>query len=151
VIAQRGLSCETSDATTTCDFAYSGAFDHWTVPAGVTVLKIDAFGAAGASARTTYVRGGGAGGGGGEYRATLSGIQPGTSLTIFVGGVGVGARGGTAAAPGGDGRKELDGDSGGGGGATSVSLARYSAASPLVIAGGGGGGGGHSSNSQPRH
>jgi hypothetical protein len=68
--------CTTTAGATTCVFAYTGAAQTWTVPAGVTSATFDVFGAQG-----------GDGGKGGEVKATLP-VTPGETLQIVVGGMG---------------------------------------------------------------
>jgi hypothetical protein len=79
------------------DFTTPGTF-NWTVPAGVTQITVEAWGAGGAgggSNNYTSCKGaGGAGGGGGAYAAnsTVS-VTPGQNLTIVVGAGGIGVYG----------------------------------------------------------
>lgn len=123
----------------TCVFGYDGTATNWPVPAGITTLNVTADGAdGGASAVATIL--GGHGGEGGEMRATLTGITPGTTLSIFPGGKGVtngaggisgGGHSGSAAAAGGS-----------GGGVSTVAVAPFSVGNILVAAGAGGGGAG---------
>jgi hypothetical protein len=81
----------------TQDFTTPGTF-NWTVPAGVTQITVEAWGAGGAgggSNNYTSCKGaGGAGGGGGAYAAnsTVS-VTPGQNLTIVVGAGGIGVYG----------------------------------------------------------
>jgi len=81
-------------ATTTCTptgtgqdcivtFAYSGAPESWTVPAGVINISFQVYGAQGGS-----IPGYGAGGNGGATTATLA-VTPGQVLQINIGGQGV--------------------------------------------------------------
>ncbi|MGI9186023.1 MAG: Ig-like domain-containing protein, partial [Gaiellales bacterium] len=70
-------------------FAYTGASQSWTPPAGVTSVQVDASGAGGGSGTTTSSYGSNAGvaGRGGRVNAQLT-TTPGTPLTVFVGGKG---------------------------------------------------------------
>src|SRR3954470_5987087 len=68
--------CTTTAGVTTCVFAFTGAAQTWTVPAGGTSATFDVFGAQG-----------GGGGKGGEVKATLP-VTPGDALQIVVGGMG---------------------------------------------------------------
>jgi hypothetical protein len=97
------------------------------VPAGVTSLIVEMWGAGGGGGGGGGGgEAGGAGGGGGYSLATIA-VTPAENLNVIVGGGGVG---GSGNANGGDG--------GGGGGHSEVNRT----GTPLVIAGGGGGGGG---------
>ena len=84
--------CTVTAGVTTCTFAYTGGSTNFQVPVGVTALTVVADGGAGASSVTTYVHGGGLGGNGGEYRATLTGVTPGSTLSIFPGAAATGKR-----------------------------------------------------------
>src|ERR1051326_5982304 len=101
--------------TTTTTFNYSGSIVNWTVPAGVTSVTIDAYGAQGGTNLWGY-----AGGLGARAKGTIS-VTPGQVLKILVGGQGGG--GGSAY-------------TGGGGGGSFVTDASNT---PKIIAGGGGG------------
>ena len=91
-------NCVTTGITVTCTFSYTGSAISWPVPAGITHVTVTADGASGASATSSFINGGGFGGRGGEYRATLTGIAGGTTLSVFPGGAGSGVTGGTNAA-----------------------------------------------------
>jgi Glycine rich protein len=139
-------NCITVIGLTTCTFHYTGTALSWPVPAGITQLTVVADGASGASAVSTFFTGGGTGGKGGEYRATLTRIPSGTTLSVFPGGMGTGITGGRNVGPGSGGRSSTDtvinSDSGGGGGgATTIALSPFSVGNVLVAAGGGGGAG----------
>lgn len=110
-------------------FTYTGTFDSYVVPAGVTSIGIEALGAQGASADPSFV-----GGNGAKMYGEFS-VTAGQTLIIVVGGEGV-----------------EDGCNGGGGGGTFVVLedpgsgntitsGPYSGTdvTPLIIAGGGSG------------
>lgn len=101
--------------------SYSGSISNFTVPAGVTMLTIDASGAQGGSGTASYT-----GGKGARMKGDFS-VTPGQILKILVG-----QQGGSHATN----------QAGGGGGGTFVTTASNDA---LVIAGGGSGGGGMSS------
>ncbi len=118
-------------------FPYAGRerIQHFTVPAGVFWLTIDAEGGPGESGNDIAPAGHG-----GQITATVP-VEPEQELDIYVGQYGFGSNGGWGWANGGH-HGIIDGsghDGGGGGGATAV-LAPNGA--PLVVAGGGGGGGG---------
>jgi len=130
----------TAPAATT--FAFTGAPQTYTVPAGVTKLRVTAGGAAGGTSSVNT------GGGGGVVYATLP-VTPGEVLTVYVGGKGVGGAtdGSNSGGAGGyNGGGSSPGSYGsGGGGATdlrrSASAPSTSLADRLLVAGGGGGGG----------
>ena len=140
----------TDPATQTFD--YTGNQQTYTVPQGVSSLKLTVTGASGGSGYLPLPGGnGGLGGPGAQVTGFLS-VTPGQQLTINVGGGGGnapdtdGGGGGTgvddihANAGGGGGNSGGigGGGGGGGGGASSVVTELYN----FVIAGGGGGGGG---------
>ena len=120
-----GCSASSTTWTTSCVFAYSGADESWTVPAGVWSIEVSAVGG----------NGGLNGGLGASVSAWLP-VTPGEQLTVAVaqsaswGSIGnSGGFGGGAGNPTG---------AGAGGGASSLSLL---GGQPLLVAGGGGGGG----------
>jgi len=109
-------------ATFTCSagtamFNYSGAIVNFTVPACVTSLTIDAYGAQGGSAGTY------AGGYGARMKGTFA-VSGGPTLKVLVGGKGANST---------DMAQQAGGSGGGGTFVTSASN------SPFVVAGGGGG------------
>jgi len=110
---------------TVTTIAYTGASVNYTVPAGVTYVTIECWGAQGATAR-------GAGGLGGYAKGQLV-VTPGTVLSVSVGGNTGGSWPGGG--PGGAGSTQAGGY---GGGYSGVSLAGVA----VVMAGGGGGGAG---------
>ena len=126
-------------------FAFTGANQTFNVPSDVSSIKIQMWagaGGRGADAVNSLKTDGGAGG----YTAATVVVTPGESLTIMVGGGGIGASTGgnpTWLAPNGAGWPDGGGSSctedGAGGGRSA--LRRGSA--ELVTAGGGGGGGSH--------
>ena len=115
---------------------YTGASQTWTVPAGVTSIAIEAYGAAGAAGSAgANAATGGVGGKGSKTTGTLA-VTPGQVLTINVGGAASGATGGyNGGAPGGN------ASAGGGGGATDIRVGGTTPADRVLVAGGGGGGG----------
>ena len=140
--ASAATTCSVTAGTTTCTFTYTGHATNFQVPQGVTALTVVADGGAGANSVTSYSLGGGLGGNGGEYRATLTGVTSGSTLSIFPGGAASGKTGGiNQGGHGGNGSTDPNGTSGGGGGASTVALAPFSVGNVLVAAGGGGGGG----------
>jgi RHS repeat-associated protein len=110
-------------------FTYTGAAQSWTVPAGVTAVSVDVFGAQGGSA--TY------GGPGGRVRGTLA-VTPGEVLQINVGGQG-GAGGAGSGGFNGGGPGWVNAF--GGGGASDIRRGGVTLTHRTVVAGGGGGAG----------
>ena len=140
--ASAAPTCSETAGVTTCTFAYTGHATDFQVPVGVTALTVVADGGAGANGVTSSILGAGAGGRGGEYKAALTGVTPGSVLSIFPGGAATGKTGGTnQSGHGGNGSPDTSGSSGGGGGASTVALSPFSVGNVLVAAGGGGGGG----------
>jgi Big-like domain-containing protein len=122
-------------ATVTRTFSAAGA-QQFVVPAGVTEISVDAFGA----------RGGNFGGFGAEALATTLAVQPGESLTVVVGGrggngpwdaCGGGSPGFNGGGAGGSTCNAAGSTAGGGGGGGASDVRRGTTA--LVVAGGGGG------------
>lgn len=122
-------------------FTYTGALQSFTVPAGVTAITVEAWGAAGGGGHGAGVRGGA----GGYVTGTFA-VDAGQVLTVLVGQGGARWFGLDAGADGGGG-SPADGGSGAGagGGLSGVFLPSpdggVSQAAALVVAGGGGGGG----------
>ncbi|MFD7557726.1 Ig-like domain-containing protein [Streptomyces sp. NPDC059835] len=136
-------------AAPTCTYSAVGT-DTFTVPAGVTSVTVDLFGAEGGSA-AGYVspsppNDGAPGGLGGETRADLA-VTPGQTLQLTVGGVGSSgtARKGEFARPGGTGHGSGGGGShgggGSGGGGTDLRTGAFDGTDRVLVAGGGGGAG----------
>ncbi|HEX4419174.1 MAG TPA: glycine-rich protein [Kofleriaceae bacterium] len=128
-------------------FDFTGAMQPFDVPACISSIKIDAFGAAGAAAGTQ------AGGLGGLATGTAT-VTPGESLVIMVGGQGPVAptTGSAAGYPGGFNggggvfeytgwTTQAEGLSGTGGGASDVRQGGMALANRIIVAGGGGGAG----------
>jgi len=111
-------------------FTYTGKKQTFVVPSGVTLLTITAYGASG-GAIGSYP-----GGHGGLVKAAIS-VEPGESLSIFVGGIGRRSVH-TAFNGGGAGSGSRHHHSAGGGGASDVRLAT---GVRIIVAGGGGGAG----------
>jgi RHS repeat-associated protein len=130
-LSSLGYTQGSTSNRTSQTFSYTGSGQTWTVPAGVTEITVDAFGA----------QGGGGTSLGGEAKSTVS-VTPGETLDVYVGGAGGapaggfngGGSGNTFSVGGG-----YQGSGPGGGGASDVR--RGSGWSGrLVVAGGGGGG-----------
>jgi hypothetical protein len=129
-------------AATTDTYSYTGGAQTWTIPAGVTSIIVDAYGAQGGAGTAT------SGGLGGQATATIS-VTPGASVQINVGGQGATATPGSAAAGGFNGGGATGTDNGGGvflagsgGGASDVRIGGTALSDRKVVAGGGGGSGG---------
>jgi hypothetical protein len=115
-------------ATSAVTFVFTGLEQTWTVPAGVTAVRVDVFGAQG---------GGDYGGFGAKVSATLK-VTAGQQLALRVGGRGATGRGGFNGGGGSSFAGAGLGQGQGGGGASDV----RSGDARLVVAGGGGGGAG---------
>jgi hypothetical protein len=114
------------------NFAFTGAAQTFVVPAGVTQITIEAFGAQGGSGSGIAPGVGGAGGLGGRIQATIA-VVPGSTYQVNVGG-----QGGTAAT-----------HPGGGGGASDIRTGANTLNDRVVVAGAGGGGAGASPGGSP--
>ncbi|MBV5322527.1 MAG: hypothetical protein JZU60_01675, partial [Ilumatobacteraceae bacterium] len=107
-------------------YSYTGSLQTLTVPAGVTSMTIDAYGAQGAN-------NGASGGLGGRTQGTLT-VTPGQTINIYVGGQ-AGYNGGGAPGSGGSWPGVY------GGGATDVRVGGTALSNRVIVSGGGGGGG----------
>jgi trimeric autotransporter adhesin len=131
----------------TVSFAYTGGAQSWVVPVGVTSISVDLQGAKGGD-NDNWPSGGypSQGGNGGRVQATY-GVTAGTTLNIFIGGLGVnGPTGGGSSAAGGYNGGGSGGHSspyagGGGGGASDIRIGGLALSNRVLIAGGGGGAG----------
>lgn len=112
-------------------FTYSGSVQNWTVPAGVTSIMIEAYGAQGESGVGGIV---GIGGLGAMASGELS-VTPGEVLSIYVGGSDGFNGGGNPGVSG-------PNTSGNGGGASDVRVAPGTVNDRVLVAAGGGGGAG---------
>ena len=117
-------------------FNYTGAAAPFTVPECVTSIRVDAYGAQGGNG-TFYL-----GGLGGRVQATLT-VVPNTSLSVVVGGAGVGPTlGGTPGFNGGgQGNTNPASDSSAGGGASDIRVTPFGIGNRILVAGAGGGAG----------
>ena len=122
----------------TANFAYTGAAQTWTVPAGVTQVTLDLRGAQGGGSYPCSGPREEDGGLGGQTQGSLS-VTPGQVLNLYVGGQAADV-GNVTPAPGGF---NGGGDGGvygaGGGGATDVRVGGTALANRVAVAGGGGG------------
>jgi hypothetical protein len=131
--------CAATSGAVTCTYSYTGAEDVFTVPTGVSSVRVTATGASGGGS-TGYA------GGRGAYVASMVSVQPGEHLFINVGGPGDNPNsyngGGDWLGGSNDGSVYPNGF---GGGATDLRTTSAAVAnslySRLVIAGGGGGAG----------
>jgi hypothetical protein len=122
-------------AQTICQqsFQFTGSMQSFVIPAGVTQITIDCYGAQGFDSQF--------GGRGGHARAQRS-VNPGETYYVFVGGEGTGNNGGwnggesTAA---GSGCLSTTGGTGYGGGASDVRFGGTALSNRIIVAGGGGG------------
>ncbi len=120
-------SCEMAEQT----FSFTGGVQNYTVPPGVTSVRLDASGAQGGDANGGTTPG--IGGRGGHAAGTLA-VTPGQQLLVLVGGRNGFNGGGTGGAG--------SSTSGNGGGASDVRTGPTLGARVIVAAGGGGGAGG---------
>ncbi len=139
-IATDNCTTISSVAADIITFDYTGVVQTWTVPAGVTSIMVDAYGAGGGISYN-----GGIPGYGGRVNTTLA-VTPGEVLNIYVGGAGTPGlfQGGIAAGGyngGGNGARPICCTGGGGGGSTDIRISGNALANRVVIAGGGGGAG----------
>ena len=121
--------------TPSSDFPYTGALATYTVPDGVTRLRIEAVGASGGDACNDSSCSAPVLGGGGGLVSAIVDVTPGDVITVLTG-----AQPSTP-------RFGVDGCGSGGGGASIVtrgrSLSDATVSDVLVVAGGGGGAGGY--------
>src|SRR5690606_3564460 len=119
-------------------FNYTGGVQYYTVPAGVTEIEVDLYGAQGGTA--LYANGGL----GGRVKATIP-VTPGQTLNLYVGQQPTNYTGGWNG--GGSTTSYTNGR--GGGGATDIRINGTALTNRIIVAGGGGGAGYSSSNSFP--
>ncbi|MBL0054780.1 MAG: hypothetical protein IPP31_01055 [Chitinophagaceae bacterium] len=139
VVATITVTPTTIAPPVTQTFNYTGGMQTFTVPAGITSVTIDAYGAQGGSGATGNSNIGPTAGGNGGLGTRATGmlaVTPGQVLNIFVGGAGATPTGGFNG--GGNGGNQ---NAGGGGGASDVRFPGVTAADRLIVAAGGGGGG----------
>jgi PKD repeat protein len=139
---QLAIACPSGSQT----FDFTGGEQDFEVPACVSAVTIDAYGAQGGEAYATLL-----GGKGGRATGTLA-VTPGAKLAVFVGGAGitaptVGSAAGFAGGWNGGGSvheqlnwvSQVEGLSGTGGGASDVRVGGIALANRVIVAGGGGG------------
>jgi len=126
---------------TTVGYSYvSDANQSFTVPAGVTSLKVKMWGPGGGTGNYSASGGGGAGG----YSTGFISVTPGEQLILVIGSggkkpVSTNGNGGLGGWPGGGYGTRGDASGGGGGGYSGIFTGSISQANAIVIAGGGGG------------
>lgn len=114
---------------TTFTLSYTGSYQIFTVPSGVTTLTIDAYGAKGGDSEYCT------GGNGGQISSTIS-VNPAQILYVYIGGQGSLGYAGAGYNGGGS---PIHSSDAGGGGATDIRSTLDSLTTRLVVAGGGGG------------
>ncbi len=123
-------------------FNYTGAAQTWTVPAGVTSIRVKAWGAQGGEGIFSGLPG--LGGLGGYSEGDLA-VTPGQQLSLYVGGAGTPSGAFTICCGGFNGGGNAQGTDpsntrGGGGGASDVRIGAATLNDRVIVAGGGGGG-----------
>jgi hypothetical protein len=121
-------------------FSYTGSQQTLTVPAGVTAVSIEAYGAQGGTSRSGN---GNLGGKGGYAKGNLA-VTPGQTLYIYVGGQGGGAYNTVLEGGGWNGGGHSNGSGDGGGGASDIRVNGTALSNRVIVAGGGGGNGWYS-------
>ena len=131
-----------SKAQTVTTFNYTGSMQTYVVPAGVTSIDVDMIGASGGwddygGLQVNHIPGDG-----GRVQTTLT-VVPGTTLNLYVAGIGNNASAGTGGNGGfnggGNGGTTGTYSGGGGGGASDIRVGGTAFTDRIVIAGGGGG------------
>jgi len=121
-------------------YNYTGGMQTYVVPAGVTTITVECWGAQGGGDSLAS-----APGGYGGYVTADVAVTPGQTVNIYVGGEGIyGGVGGYNG--GGDGVGDVSNKGGGGGGASDIRIGGTTLMDRIVVAGGGGGG---TVNAQP--
>ena len=110
-------------------FEFTGSYQTWQVPSGVTKISFKVYGASG-----------GRGGAGGEVRGELTSLP--STLYIYVGGQGIEGANAPGGFNGGGATTGNRGNEGSGGGASDIRFGT-SLSNRVVVAGGGGGSGGY--------
>jgi hypothetical protein len=155
--AQAAGDCSTTSGTTTCTYVSTGAQDTFVVPAGVSSVHVFAVGAPGAAGDFYPINGASPapGGAGARVSGDLTGLTPGDTLYVNVGGAptggddcaaGINCNGGFNGGGNSGGGNLIASTGGGGGGASDVrtqprTVPLASDDSRLIVAAGGGGGG----------
>lgn len=128
-----------SSSTQTVSYNYTGGVQTFIVPAGVTSLQLDVYGAQGRSNSENTA----AGGRGGRAQGTLA-VTPGQIIRIYVGqGGGVSTAGGWNGGGNAGSTPCSISRGGGGGGASDIRVGGTGLNNRVIVAGGGGGAGGN--------
>ncbi len=121
-------------AELTKTFTYTGAAEQWTIPAGVTSIVVECFGAEGGNSIN------GTGAKGGSAKAKLP-VTPGDTIQVNVGGKGTNISNATTGGWNGGGGVDSATGTGTGGGASDIRIGGTSLTDRKIIGAGGGGGG----------
>ena len=149
--AKAAGDCSTTSGTTTCTYVSTGAEDTFVVPAGVSSVHVFAVGAPGAAGDFYPINGASPapGGAGARVSGNLTGLTPGDTLYVNVGGAptggddcaaGINCNGGFNGG-GTSGGGNLIASTGGGGGGASADCQNDNACADFWSGAGGGGGG----------
>jgi len=122
-------------------FSFTGGMQTFTVPACVTSVTVDLYGAQGGNDNGVQ------GGLGGRAQGQLN-VVPGEVLNIYVGGQGTSTTSATQGGYNGGGGVNASGTAGTGGGGSDIRRGGTSLADRLVVAGGGGGAAGSANNTR---
>ena len=125
--ASAAAVCENGVCTET--FEYTGSYQTWQVPSGITKISFKVYGASG-----------GRGGAGGEVRGELNNLP--STLYIYVGGQGTEGANAPGGFNGGGATTGNRGNEGSGGGASDIRFGT-NLSNRVIVAGGGGGSGGY--------
>lgn len=140
LVAWATLGAPAFAATETFD--HTGAAQQWIVPAGVSTVTVDLFGAQGGFVVDDAMPSLPQGGRGAHVAATLA-VTPGETVWVFVGGAGnVGPGVNAGFNGGGEATSDAGWMAGGGGGASDIRIGGTALSDRALVAGGGGGVGG---------
>lgn len=144
--ATQAFSGQANVVSGNVSFSFTGSVQTWTVPAGVTNIMVDAYGASGGTNSSLYIPPYDDREGYGARVQTSLAVTPGQVLNIYVGGKGqdgMTAAGGSGGYNGGGngsfGYSPYSG--GGGGGATDIRIGGTALTDRVIVAAGGGGAG----------
>ncbi|MET8982596.1 glycine-rich protein [Streptomyces sp. NPDC004539] len=148
---RRASTCTPSAGFTNCTlFSYTGADQTFSVPAGVSSLNLQLWGAGGGGDNAAYYTGQVGGAGGGYTTGTLA-VTSGQSLMVMTGqGGNVNSTSGTYGGGGSGGNSATLNAIGASGGGMSALWTGASFSTPLLIAGGGGGASPGADTNNPR-
>ena len=123
------------------DFEYTGSEQIYTVPAGVSQIQLEVWGAQGGEGNDYSSTGNPRNGGAGGYSVGTIHVNSGDVLYVYVGQQGLHNAGSESAWNGGGAQGVAQYEAGTGGGATDIRIGQNSLYSRVIVAGGGGGGG----------